>query len=167
MIEFGRLGLLFFLGLSAARADPAVKVFPHPDRIRYDGQCLTIDGRDTFIFSGSFHYFRCPKALWSGPIPPHQGGGLQRGRNLRALELARNRAAGFAGRFFPCRLGRAQGMAAHGPRRIRPLHHHPPRPLHLRGVGRGRLPSLAFDQGSSPAPSAPTTRPSWPGPGIG
>jgi hypothetical protein len=34
------------------------------DRITYDSQCLTIDGKDTFIFSGAFHYFRCPKELW-------------------------------------------------------------------------------------------------------
>src|ERR1700722_4649142 len=38
--------------------------FSHPDRIRYDGHCFTIDGKDTFIFSGAFHYFRCPKELW-------------------------------------------------------------------------------------------------------
>jgi len=38
--------------------------FPSPQRIRYDAQCLTIDGKDTFIYSGSFHYFRCPKELW-------------------------------------------------------------------------------------------------------
>ena len=38
--------------------------FTHPDRIRYDGQCLTIDGKDTLIFSGSFHYTRCPQPLW-------------------------------------------------------------------------------------------------------
>ncbi len=38
--------------------------FAFPDRVRYDGHCLTIDGRDTFIYSGSFHYFRCPKPLW-------------------------------------------------------------------------------------------------------
>ncbi len=38
--------------------------FTHPDRIRFDGHCFTIDGKDTFIFSGAFHYFRCPKALW-------------------------------------------------------------------------------------------------------
>jgi hypothetical protein len=25
---------------------------------------LTIDGKDTFIYSGAFHYFRCPKELW-------------------------------------------------------------------------------------------------------
>ncbi|MGH8022847.1 MAG: beta-galactosidase [Limisphaerales bacterium] len=42
----------------------APRIFSHPDRIRYDGQCLTIDGKDVFIYSGSFHYFRCPKKLW-------------------------------------------------------------------------------------------------------
>jgi hypothetical protein len=46
-----------------SRADEA-QPFPHPDRIRYDSQCLMIEGRDTFIFSGAFHYFRCPKELW-------------------------------------------------------------------------------------------------------
>src|SRR5262245_41178010 len=41
----------------AATTDPAA-------RIKYDGQCVTIDGKDVTIFSGSFHYFRCPKELW-------------------------------------------------------------------------------------------------------
>jgi hypothetical protein len=40
------------------------RVFANSDRIRYDSQCLTIDGKDVFIFSGAFHYFRCPKPLW-------------------------------------------------------------------------------------------------------
>ncbi len=40
------------------------RTFSHPDRIRYDNQCLTIDGKDVFIYSGAFHYFRCPKELW-------------------------------------------------------------------------------------------------------
>ncbi len=31
--------------------------FADPARIRYDAQCLTIDGKDTFIYSGAFHYF--------------------------------------------------------------------------------------------------------------
>ncbi|HUC84106.1 MAG TPA: beta-galactosidase, partial [Candidatus Acidoferrales bacterium] len=39
--------------------------FLHPERIHYDRQCLTIDGKDTFIYSGAFHYFRCPKELWA------------------------------------------------------------------------------------------------------
>jgi Glycosyl hydrolases family 35 len=51
---------LVLCGYVAARAAD----FPHPDRIRYDAQCLTIEGKDTLVFSGAFHYFRCPKPLW-------------------------------------------------------------------------------------------------------
>lgn len=40
------------------------KKFPQPDRIRYDGSCMTIDGKDIFIYSAAFHYFRCPENLW-------------------------------------------------------------------------------------------------------
>ncbi len=40
------------------------KQFAHPDRIRYDGSCVTIDGKDVFVYSAAFHYFRCPEALW-------------------------------------------------------------------------------------------------------
>jgi len=47
------------------RTDSVVtKKFSHPDRIRYDGSCMTIDGRDIFIYSAAFHYFRCPQELW-------------------------------------------------------------------------------------------------------
>jgi hypothetical protein len=62
-----RSTLVLIAGLAAsllASAQTPEKVFSHPDRIRYDGQCVTIDGRDTIIFSGSFQYFRCPAALW-------------------------------------------------------------------------------------------------------
>lgn len=55
------------LMVSSSGADetyPSARPFSHPDRIRYDSQCLTIDGKDVFIYSGSFHYFRCPKELW-------------------------------------------------------------------------------------------------------
>ncbi|HSY44068.1 MAG TPA: beta-galactosidase, partial [Candidatus Acidoferrum sp.] len=54
------LAPLLFSRISAQSARP----FLHPDRIRYDSQCLTIDGKDVFIYSGAFHYFRCPKELW-------------------------------------------------------------------------------------------------------
>ena len=57
------MALLFGVCLELA-AEPASRTFPHPDRIRYDGQCLTIDGKDVFVYSGAFHYFRCPKELW-------------------------------------------------------------------------------------------------------
>jgi hypothetical protein len=43
----------------------AQPTFVHPDRIRYDSHCFTIDGKDTFVFSGAFHYFRCPRELWA------------------------------------------------------------------------------------------------------
>lgn len=39
-------------------------VFLHPDRIRYDNRCFQLEGKDVFIFSGTFHYFRVPKPLW-------------------------------------------------------------------------------------------------------
>jgi len=59
--------LLCLTVLAAAaclRADVPPKSFSNPDRIRYDSQCFTIDGKDVFVFSGTFHYFRCPKPLW-------------------------------------------------------------------------------------------------------
>lgn len=39
-------------------------VFLHPERIKFDDRCIQIDGKDQFILSGTFHYFRTPKALW-------------------------------------------------------------------------------------------------------
>ncbi len=33
-------------------------------RISFDEQSFIIDNKPTLIFSGSFHYFRCPKPLW-------------------------------------------------------------------------------------------------------
>lgn len=64
--------ILFLLLLSmccpwiTANGNPEAseKRFEHPDRIRYDGACMTIDGKDTFIYSAAFHYFRCPEELW-------------------------------------------------------------------------------------------------------
>lgn len=56
-----------FLAVATSAAElpiTPVKQFAQPDRIRYDGHCLTIDGQDMVIFSGAFHYFRCPKPLW-------------------------------------------------------------------------------------------------------
>jgi hypothetical protein len=40
------------------------KRFPWPQVIRYDSHCLTINGKDTFIRSAAFHYFRTPRELW-------------------------------------------------------------------------------------------------------
>src|SRR5689334_6801547 len=38
--------------------------FPHPERIRYDGHCLQIEGQDFFLSSAAFHYYRTPPELW-------------------------------------------------------------------------------------------------------
>jgi len=43
---------------------PHEKYFPYPNKIKYDGACLYIEGKETFIYSAAFHYFRTPKALW-------------------------------------------------------------------------------------------------------
>ena len=64
IFKFGWLAaivLAFFANVAFAQSP---RRFLHPDRIRYDSQCLTIDGKDVFIYSGAFHYFRCPKELW-------------------------------------------------------------------------------------------------------
>lgn len=37
----------------------------HPNRITYDARGFQIEGEDVFLFSGTFHYFRCPKELWA------------------------------------------------------------------------------------------------------
>jgi Glycosyl hydrolases family 35 len=58
LIAFG------FAVVAIAHAAENDRTFAHSNRIRYDSRCLTIDGQDTFIFSGAFHYFRCPKELW-------------------------------------------------------------------------------------------------------
>ncbi len=38
--------------------------FSNPNIIRYDAQCFTIHGRDTFLYSACCHYTRTPKELW-------------------------------------------------------------------------------------------------------
>lgn len=66
-LSFGHILLFLLLGCGPAYGDNGLppRIFAHPDRIRYDRQCLTIDGKNVFIYSGSFHFFRCPKALWA------------------------------------------------------------------------------------------------------
>ena len=47
---------ILLTGAAVVRAQD--RVFPHPDRIRYDGHCLTVEGKDMVVYSGAFHYFR-------------------------------------------------------------------------------------------------------------
>ncbi len=42
----------------------AAKQFAFPDRVRYDGSCMIIEGKDVLIYSAAFHYYRCPQQLW-------------------------------------------------------------------------------------------------------
>jgi Glycosyl hydrolases family 35/Beta-galactosidase, domain 2 len=50
--------------LDAFLLPPGQMSFQNPDIIRYDSHCFTINGRDTFLNGGAFHYPRCPQPLW-------------------------------------------------------------------------------------------------------
>ena len=52
-----------FIGNSTQVSSIDDSVFVHPDRIRYDRQCIQIEGKDVFLFSAAFHYFRLWKAI--------------------------------------------------------------------------------------------------------
>ena len=65
------------------------KQFAHPERIRYDGSCMTIEGEDVFIYSAAFHYFRYPEALWHGRCLHFKEGEFQTRRDLHSVKLAR------------------------------------------------------------------------------
>lgn len=53
---------LVFGGMSASALPE--KKFKYPERIRYDKNCFQIEGRDVFVLSAAFHYFRVPQELW-------------------------------------------------------------------------------------------------------
>ncbi|MGD0387554.1 MAG: beta-galactosidase [Tepidisphaeraceae bacterium] len=73
-------GLLVSCTPSSQSASPSSQTNPPPSaatpRISYDNQCLLIDGKDTFLYSGSFHYFRCPKPLWADRFQKMKDAGL-------------------------------------------------------------------------------------------
>ncbi len=60
----GLMGGTGAAGRLAAHLQPPMQQFYAPDRIRYDGRSFFIEDKPFFIFSGSFHYFRCPRELW-------------------------------------------------------------------------------------------------------
>ncbi|MGC9258665.1 MAG: beta-galactosidase [Phycisphaerae bacterium] len=49
---------------SAAAAALPARHFFHPHRIRYDGHSLILEDKPFFMYSGSFHYYRCAKPSW-------------------------------------------------------------------------------------------------------
>ena len=61
------LGILGAMGQTGnlSKVPPGANpYFANPDRISYNGDCMKIDGKDIFIYSATFHYFRVPKHLW-------------------------------------------------------------------------------------------------------
>jgi hypothetical protein len=57
-------------------ASPAQMQFENPHIIRYDSSCFTIFRKDTIIFSGAFHYPRCPKVLWRDRLTKFKAAGF-------------------------------------------------------------------------------------------
>lgn len=65
-----------FIGNGAQISSIDDSVFIHSDRIRYDQRCIQIDGKDVFVFSGAFHYFRVPQPLWADRFKKLKEGGF-------------------------------------------------------------------------------------------
>ncbi|HAC22632.1 MAG TPA: beta-galactosidase, partial [Porphyromonadaceae bacterium] len=57
-------GILLTTAQTVSAQQLPEKKFSHPERVKYDNQCFTIEGEDIFVFSAAFHYFRCPEELW-------------------------------------------------------------------------------------------------------
>ena len=51
-------------GMAVMPPPAGQRQFENPHMIRYDASCFTINGVDTLVMSGAFHYPRCPKPLW-------------------------------------------------------------------------------------------------------
>ncbi len=49
---------------SDAAAPLPPRRFFHPHRIRYDQHSMILEDKPFFMYSGSFHYYRCAKPLW-------------------------------------------------------------------------------------------------------
>ena len=63
----GMLSLATALGGNRQLAQGAAlppRQFFHPHRIRYDKHSLILEDKPFFMYSGSFHYFRCAKPSW-------------------------------------------------------------------------------------------------------
>lgn len=59
-----RLRLLPSAISASLSGDSGEPRFSEPGIIRYDGQCFTIHGLDTFLYSACMHYPRTPRELW-------------------------------------------------------------------------------------------------------
>ncbi len=76
-MRFLLIPLLLFAATMRAESQQALKPeFNHPQIIRYDHDAFIIHGKDTFIFSGSFHYFRCDPDEWIGTLQKIKAAGF-------------------------------------------------------------------------------------------
>ncbi len=57
-------------------AAPAQMEFENPQIVKYDSSCFTLYRKDTMIFSGAFHYTRCPKPLWRDRLAKFKAAGF-------------------------------------------------------------------------------------------
>lgn len=46
------------------------------DRISYNGDCISIDGKEVFVYSAAFHYFRTPRPLWKDRLEKIKAAGF-------------------------------------------------------------------------------------------
>ena len=60
----------------AATAPLEQPLFESPNIIKCDSRCFIIQGRDAFVYGASFHYPRCPRALWRDRLEKLQGAGF-------------------------------------------------------------------------------------------
>ena len=58
------LALTAFPQSKSPHAGQRTVQFSHPELVRYDHDGFTVRGKDLFIYSGSFHYFRCDSSSW-------------------------------------------------------------------------------------------------------
>jgi hypothetical protein len=76
LCAFAVLAATFSPVRAGAPSVAPLPLFPHPERIRYDGHCLQIEGRDFFLSSASFHYCRTPPELWCDRFQKIKDAGL-------------------------------------------------------------------------------------------
>jgi hypothetical protein len=68
--------LLLTVPISSHSQQALKPTFSHPEIIRYDRDAFIIHGRDTFLFSGSFHYFRCDPSEWMDRLKKIKAAGI-------------------------------------------------------------------------------------------
>ena len=77
---FGTLAMAVVAAASVRAAGAAANEvgidFAHPEKIRYDQRSLIINGKPVFLYSGAFHYFRCPRELWKDRLTKLRDAGM-------------------------------------------------------------------------------------------